>query len=158
MAKEINTEPAAEAPKRKLIAVKPSECKLNESANNTWRAIAARGVTREELRVSDYWSIVSANFLPFDLIRVVAEDRSYYAELLVIEAGRGYANVVELSYHDLPAIILSREGIPPNHEIEHLGPERLYVVKRIADGVILGEGFSSREAALQHLLSHASLR
>lgn len=154
--KELNTEPAA--PKKKFSPLKPSEVKLRESTNNDWRAIVPRGTARDDLLVSDLWSIVSANFLPLDLIRVVAEDRSYYAELLVIEAGRGYANIIELSFTNLPAIILSKDGIPPNHEIKHLGPDRLYVVQRLADGVILGEGFSSREAALAHLLSHASLR
>lgn len=159
MAKEVSdTTAAPEAKPRKLQPARPADTKLNESANNVWRHVAPRGVTREELRISDYWSIVSSNFLPFDLVRVIAEDRSYYAELLVLESGRGYASIVELSFHPLPAIILSRDGVPPNFDVFHAGPEKLYCVKRLSDGVLIGEGFSSRDAALQHLLSHASLR
>lgn len=139
-------------------ALPRNSLKLRESTNNTWRAIAPRGTPRERLLDSDFWSVVSESFLAYDVIAVIAEDRSYYAELLVLECGRGYASLVELNFHPLPALLVANDGLPPNHEIVHLGPDDLYGVRRCSDGVMLGKGFASRDEALAFLLDHATLR
>lgn len=141
-----------------MRAIRPSEFKLAETVNHRWRAIVSPGMQRERLCDSDLWSIVSSDMLAWDRIDVVAEDRSFFAELLVLEAGRGYANVIELGYKALPPIITNQDGLPPGHEITHGGPESLYVVRRLRDGVILGKGFPSRDEAVKFLLDHASLR
>jgi hypothetical protein len=159
MSKNISPDTApAEAPKKKFSPLKPSDVKLAESTNNTWRAVVPRGTTREDLLVSDLWSVMAHNFLSYDRINIVSETREFFAELLVIDAGRGYCSLVELSFTPLPAIIVANNDVPSNHSIEHCGPEKLYIVRRLSDGVILGEGFPSRDAALAHLISHASLR
>lgn len=145
-------------PRKLTVALPASALKLRESTNNTWRAVAPRGTSRERLLDSDFWSTVADKFLPYDTIAVVAEDRSYYCELLVLESGRGYAALIELNYHVLPALLVSNAGLPPNHEIIHLGPDELYAVRRCSDGVLLGKGFSSREEAVSFLLDHATLR
>lgn len=150
---------ATEIPRRKSSpALQKSALKLSESVNNRWRVVIARGTPRERLLDSDFWSVVSGDFLPFDTIACVDEGRTYYAELLVLEAGRGYAHLEELLYKALPPLIVANKDVPPNHEIVHLGPEELYAVRRISDGVLLGKGFASRNEALQFLLEHATLR
>lgn len=132
--------------------------KLRECANNSFRAVAARGVDRDRLLQSDYWACVSDLLHAYDEIHVVAEDRSFYATYLVLEAGRGYVALVELSWHPLPALLVSAEGLPPNHSILYGGAEDLFIVKRESDGVILGKNFSDKQTALSFLLDHASLR
>jgi len=155
MANSPSTDTATKQP---TAALSRSNFRLRESANNCFRAIAARGVTRERLLDSDYWATVAEMLVPYDKLYVVAEDRSYFAELLVLEAGRGYASVVELAYHPLPALLVTGDGLPPNHRIEHQGPDSLYAVIRTSDGVVLGKGFPSKQDALAFLLDHATLK
>ena len=142
----------------KLQALPRGNCRLRESVNNTWRAIIPRGTPQERLLESDFWVVVAGDFMPWDRIHAVAEDRSFYAELLVIDAGRGYARIEPLGIHTLAPIVTSQAGLPPGHEIVHAGPDKLYCVRRIKDGVLLGEGFPSKDEALRFLLDHASLR
>lgn len=139
-------------------ALRRDACKLREHANHEWRIVAARGVPRDRLCQSDYWSVVADQFLPYDKLFIISEGRDWYAEALVLECGRGYASVIELCFHPLPALLVSGEGLPPNHEIYHAGPDKRYCVKRCSDGVVMGEGFNSRDEAVEFLISHASLR
>lgn len=148
----------APAKPRKPIALQKSALKLREFTNAHWRAVIPRNTPRERLLDSDFWAVVANDFQPFDIVCCVAEDRAYYAEILVIECGRGYASLVELNFTPLPALLVTTAGLPPGFEIYHAGPEKLYCIKRVADGVSMGEGFPSREKALEHLLDHASLR
>lgn len=139
-------------------ALQRSALKLRESTNNSWRIVAPRGTTRERLQEADFYAVVGDLFLAFDKLHVIAEDRSYYWEGLVLDSGRGYANVVELSFHPLPALLVCQDSLPSNHEIVHLGADDLYGVKRMSDGILLGKGFPSRQAAVDFLLDHATLR
>lgn len=157
MSEAVST--VAETPRPKNTpALQRSALKLRESTNNSWRIVAPRGTTRERLQDSDFYSVVGDLFLPFDKMHVIAEDRSFYCEFLILDSGRGYASVVELSYHPLPALLVCQDALPSNHEILHLGADDLYGVRRLSDGILLGKGFTSRQAAVDFLLDHATLR
>lgn len=136
-----------------------SNCKLREHANNEWRIIVDAGTPPERVCDSEYHATVAGDYLPFDKLFLIWADSSRYMELLVLACGKGYARLEVLLDKALPAIVVSQQGLPPNHEIVHLGPDvdQMYAVRRMSDGVFLGKGFTSREAALDHLLAHASL-
>ncbi|MCX2816002.1 MULTISPECIES: hypothetical protein [unclassified Pseudomonas] len=146
----------------KVKALPRSAITFNETRNNTWSAVIPRGTTKEMLVLSALWSVVCDQWHAFDRVNCILEDRSAYAELLVLDAGRGYANVILLSYHPLPALLVSEAGLPPGFEIFYAGPienaSRGYSVKRLCDGVIMTQGHSSRELALAALLDSATLR
>lgn len=142
----------------KNAALSRADIKLHESTNNIWRAIVPRGTQRERLLDSDLWATIAHDFLPYDKVIVVEAGRAFYAELLILEAGRGYCHLEELSFHALPPLIVANTGMVPNHEICHLGPDDLYGVRRLSDGVMLGKGFRSSEEAMVFLTEHASLR
>ncbi|MNJ35271.1 hypothetical protein D3C77_300020 [compost metagenome] len=135
---------------------------FHESRNNTWSSIIPAGTTKERLLQSGLWSVVSDQFHAFDRINCIWADRSGYAELLVVDAGRGFCNVILLNYHQLPALLVSEQGLPPGFDIYFDGPitndEGGYCVKRIADGVLMVKGKSSRDLALAELLDSATLR
>ncbi|WP_024301974.1 hypothetical protein [Pseudogulbenkiania sp. MAI-1] len=148
-----------ETPRRpRLAALTRDRCKLNESVNNCWRAVVPNNITREQLILSDLWSVVSQFFNAYDTIRVVDEGRRFYAELLVLNCGRGYAEIIELSFHELPAMLTSQEGLPPNFSIDYMGPEKQYQIKRLSDGVIFRDGFASKADAVAYLLSHNAVQ
>lgn len=149
-------EPQAET--RRPTALSRDSMKLRETTNNTWRAVVKRGTSREMLTCSDLWAAVAETLLPFDKISVVDEARTYYAELLCLDSGRGHATIVELSFHPLPMVLAVAGAIPAGFSIDYSGPDRLFVVLRLADSVVMGEGFQTKEDALAYLLDHNSLR
>ncbi|SMF04070.1 hypothetical protein [Pseudogulbenkiania subflava] len=147
-----------ENPRKKTPPLMRNAFKLRETANNSWRAVADRGVTRERLLDSDYWSVVSQDMLPFDTISVIAADRSFYAELLITDCGRGYCHVEELLFKPLMPLLVINDKLPPGFSISYDGPDSQWTVHRLCDGVIMGTNFPNRDAALTHLLDHATLR
>jgi hypothetical protein len=79
-----------------------------------------------------------------------------------VDAGRGFCTVILLNYHQLPALLVSEQGLPPGFDVYFDGPinngEGGYCVKRVSDGVLLVRGKPNRDEALAELLDSATLR
>ncbi|UVJ46216.1 hypothetical protein NVV94_12150 [Pseudomonas sp. LS1212] len=159
MANSPSTE-TAEAPAEKIIPLYRSAITFNESRNNVWSAVVPRNTSKERLLQSGLWSVVSDQFRPFDRVNVIYEDRSGYAELLVVDAGRGFCTMQLLHFYPLPALLTSTEGLPPGFSIDYRGPDQecQWCVTRLADNVMMVRGKPSRDAALAELLDSATLR
>ena len=159
-----STETAAtpDLPPLKIKPLTRSAVAFFDSRHNNWSAIVPRGTTKEMVTLSALWSVVSDQFHSYDRVFALWEDRSACAELLVLDAGRGHANMVLLSYHPLPALLVSEAGLPPGFDIYYAGiienDSGGYCVKRICDGVLMVKGKSNREEALAELLGSATLR
>ncbi|MNE07663.1 hypothetical protein D3C80_1002900 [compost metagenome] len=153
---------ATELPPIKIKPLARSAMLFHETRNMDWSVVIPRGTTREMLTLSALWSVVSDQWHAFDRVYCIGEARDFYAELLVLDAGRGYANVILLSYHALPALLVSEAGLPPGFECFYAGPivndEGGYQVKRLCDGCLIVRGKPNKEAAIAALLDHASLR
>lgn len=158
MTTPVNIDATLDTPPVRIVPVPRSAQKLVSIVNNQWRVILPRGVTRETLTASALWSVCSQDMTPGDLYFVQDEARSFFAILLVLDAGRGYANMHEVLYTPLPALVVAGGGLPPNFEIRHEGLEKGYCVIRLSDGVVYGTNFTSYEDARQYLLDHATLR
>lgn len=158
MSNNLSIEPAA--PKIKALA--RSAMVLHEYRQNTWSVVLPRGTTREMLVLAAPWTVVSDQFHPYDRVYALEESRAFYAELLVLDAGRGYCTMVELSYHPLPVLLVSEAGLPPGFDIFYAGPVENdnggYCVKRLTDNVIMTSGHPNRESARAALLDSATLR
>ncbi|UVJ44996.1 hypothetical protein NVV94_05280 [Pseudomonas sp. LS1212] len=160
MAKDLQDQVEAPAPKIKSLV--RSAVTFHASRNNDWSAIIERGTTKEMLVLSGVWAVVSDLFNRYDRVNAIWADGSAYAELLVLDAGRGYCNVQLLNYYPLPALLVSEAGLPPGYEIFFAGPIENgtggYCCKRLCDGVLMTQGQPSRDAALAELLGSATLR
>ncbi|MBU3055846.1 hypothetical protein [Pseudomonas indica] len=149
-----------------LAAIKPlkrSAVSLDESRCATWFAVVPRGTPRNSLTQPGLWAVVSDRMHAFDAIRAVCEDRSFYADLLVLDAGRGYANTHLLAFHPLPALVATEASLPVGFECAYHGPVQTngsggWCVKRIADGVLMIQAKATEREAMDALLDHASLR
>jgi hypothetical protein len=154
--------PSTETAEAKITPLTRSAVSFHESRNNNWSAVVPPGTTKERLLQSGLWSVVSDTFHAYDRINVIWADRSGYAELLVIDCGRGFCNVILLNYHQLPALLVSEQGLPPGFDIYFDGPitngEGGYCVKRLSDGCLLVRGKPNRDEALKELLDSATLR
>jgi len=160
MSKDLKDQADMEVPAAKIVPLVRSAINFQEARNNSWSAVVPRHTSKERLLQSGLWSVVSDQFRAFDRVYVIWEDRSAYAELLVIDAGRGFCSMLLLNHWSLPALLVSTEGLPPGFEISYKGPDQdaQWCVVRIADGVMMVKGQPSRDAALALLLDSATLR
>lgn len=160
MSKSLQDQVDSEVPAAKIVPLVRSAINFQEARNNSWSAVVPRHTSKERLLQSGLWSVVSDQFRAFDRVYVIYEDRSAYAELLVIDAGRGFCNMLLLNYWSLPALLVSTEGLPPGFEISYKGPDAdcQWCCVRLADGVMMVKGKPSRDAALAELLESATLR
>ncbi|BAK76675.1 hypothetical protein NH8B_1859 [Pseudogulbenkiania sp. NH8B] len=145
------------------VPKKPTACpknhlKIAESVFANWFLGIPRGTTREQVLMPDFHAVVSDQYHAYDRITAVAEDRSFMMELMVMDSGRGWAHVIELSYHRLPVLLALGDSLPSGFEIEYRGVDNGYCAIRLCDNVVIASGCSSRAEAVQRLLDHSTLR
>lgn len=152
-----------EAPAAKLTPLTRSAVTFAEARNNSWQAIVPAGTTAETLIQSGLWSVVADQFRAYDRVACIEASRRFYAELLVLDCGRGFCSMILLNLWPLPALLVSNEALPAGFDAFYAGPLDSnggggYCVKRLADNVLLVKGKPNRDAALEELLLHATLR
>lgn len=141
------------APKpRKLHA---SRCQLAEQARNVYSAVLESGTTMDELKEPSFWAHVSGpkNFRPMDRIEVMPEDGTFWAELLVLNAGPMFAKVYVMRHHEIGEVGTS--SLSDAFQIGWKGPVRQYAVIRAKDNTIMQDKFASRETAMGWLAENA---
>ena len=148
----MSTKPAAEtsapaplAPPRSLIA---SRFQNAEHARTVWRVVAEEGTTLAEVCKPIFWAHVAHTMARFDKIEILADDETWYAELMVRDCGRGFASTVVLSHIEFDA----NEGDKPvsaeGFEIGWKGVKRRFVVIREADRTLVKEELPTKAAAM----------
>lgn len=137
-----------------------SRFKLADYKRNEFRVSPEHGTTLEDIQKPEFWSHVAAHLASFDTIEVIPEDGSFYAELLVITAGKQFATVKLLRHVDLEGKAAKKDLAPdtqlhPDYKIEWKGPTAKFCVIRI-DGEKMAEGLANKDEAtawLQDFLS-----
>lgn len=114
------------------------------------------GTTLEEILRPEYWANVASRLnvnrpddfkhVP-DVIRVCPADSSWYAELLVVNAGALAARVVLKEHIEIAKIAAAAVKVPTGYKIEHRGKGG-WRVTRVSDGAVLKDGFESEAAAV----------
>jgi hypothetical protein len=126
---------------------------LAEHRRNVFDVIPEHGTPFDEILKEGYWAHVSAKMKPGDRVEVRAEDGSYYAELIVQDAGRLYAKVAVLTHVKLDSVDVTEGGLAANGlEVAWKGPQLKWCVLRGKDR--LKEGMD-KGAAVQWMNSHA---
>jgi hypothetical protein len=121
-----------------------------------YQACPENGVSFEDVLQPEFWSHVADKLKPTDRIEVLAEDGSYFAELLVIDAGRLYAKVavlrfVELASSEVPADLA---GDLAEFKVEFKGPVLKHVVVRQSDKQYVQEGIARKADAEAWIREH----
>lgn len=129
-----------------MTQLQPARLKNAENERQQHFVVPEHGTPFDALLDPAYWAHVSMKFRPCDLIEVHAEDGSYYARLLVRDAGKLYAKVAKLEYVELDKVeVLQAAGkILDGHEVKWRGPLHKWCVVRGAD--VLKDGMSKAEA------------
>lgn len=128
-----------------MTQAQPSRLKLSVDENNSWTFYPEIGTPFETLLEPGFWAHVSAKFKPYDEIRVIAEDGDYYARLLVLDAGKLYAKVKKLEFHDLGKVEVMQTGpVLEGHFVKWRGPLHKWCVLRGND--VLKDSMTKEEA------------
>lgn len=107
------------------------------------------GTPYEDLLRPEFWTHIGHLFQPGYRIEVYPEDSAYYAELLVLNAGPRFAQVVELRHVPLNATE-TRVAASAECFVEWAGPAHRFRVRRQSDGEIMQTGFQTRDLAIQY--------
>lgn len=143
---------AAKAEVKPLIHLAPSRMTQAEFSRVIYSVTCESGTTIDQLLESSYWAHVGAKFKPGDRIEVMPDDREFFAELLVMAAGRLYADMTLLRAVDLDKPKAVEGGIP--YEVEHAGDHAKWRVRQ--GKLVLKEGFQSKAQAAKWAKNHAN--
>lgn len=117
----------------------------------------AHDVTLERVMQTDFWAHVGGKLRPFDRITLMAEDRTWMAELVVLSAGKGFARMHLLQRFDL---VESADELEAGEAdalpltVKWNGPAEKWVVIRKADQQKLKVGMDSKTDAESFALNY----
>ena len=140
----------------------PPNCMQEAAYQYTdWAVMAPNGLKAENLLVPGFWALYATKMRPFDEIRARAEDGTWMARFVVLEAGRTWARVHQLELHNLgtqdvsltKAVAQNLEEARKAFNVVHRGP-RAWSVVRIADKHVMHEGEQTKDAANAWLDGH----
>jgi hypothetical protein len=112
-------------------------------SRNVWAATPTHDTKYEDLFAPEYWAHIAVRARPGDFIEVFAEDGSYWAQLIVLSAGRQALSVAEIQRRDLQrgnALPEAGSGVI----VEWKGPHLKYCVLRTKDNERVSEKHESR--------------
>lgn len=135
------------------MSILSKSIKLAEHVRQCYSACPASGVGPEDILDPKYWVHVSANLRPGDKIEILPEDSEWYAELIVLNAGRFGAKVAFILE---PVMLSASETVADNDEfdVRWSGPHSKFRVVRMADKSVIKDGFQTKEEGETWLKSH----
>ena len=119
-----------------------------EFCRKAYRVSVPPNVKSEDLTRPAFWAHVAKDLRRGDMIEVLAEDNSFYAEVLVRSARRTDATVSMLRFQKLDKPVLEKSDTE-GYEIIFRGGRAKHTVMRNTD--IIKEGFGTYEEAELYL-------
>lgn len=125
-----------------------------EYLRTVWYADAEQGMVPEDLLEPAAWANIAAQCKPLDIIQVGADDASWWAEYLVVDAHNLWLKVRLLRKEIVEATPnKARPGQQAEYTVKYRGVKKWSVVRK-GDNAIIKDGFQTREDADEHLNSH----
>lgn len=142
------------ATKKRVVYAMPEHMQLAEQWRQDFVVHVPEEHTVDDLLDSAYWAHVAAEraLQRFDRIEARAEGGEWVAELIVVNAGRNWAQMKLIAKHDMVASS-GKPSVEPKHTVKLRGPAKWCVV-RIADGAVLQERLDTRQAAELAMLQY----
>lgn len=143
--------------KKRDVKFSPSGLIPAEHVSMTYAVTSDYGVTKEDILTPSYWAHVAQKLRARDIIRVLAEDGAFYAELLVTAADKTWAKVVITNFIDF-----NTEGKLTSEQVELVGkdyevrfvPTKKWCVIRKSDRAMVVESLHSKDDANSWLSIH----
>ena len=124
--------------------IMPHRFLVGQGARNVWRAHIENGHTCANLQEPEYWKHMARRLTPGDLIEVLAENGSFYGELLVRACDKSWAKVAVISWHDFDEAVIESTKL----DVAWKGPVNKHCVVRLSDGEILAKSFQTKDEGL----------
>jgi hypothetical protein len=112
-----------------MTQLTPRRFKPSNSVRNQWHVEPEFGTPPEALLDPAYWAHVSAQLRRGDIICALSEDNTYFSELLVIDAGKLFAKVIQLRCVQITAAQMLNVTVPEGYEIKFRGPKKWSVLR-----------------------------
>jgi 16S rRNA U1498 N3-methylase RsmE len=122
---------------------------------NRWTIVQPVGASVEDCLDPGYWAHVASKLRVGDEIRVLNDEMTHYAVLLVVESDRLWAKVAILNQASL-TVGSVKPGDDYAVEVEYAGPHHMHRVYRMRGGQkeVLSHGHQSKDAALRAAAEH----
>lgn len=117
-----------------------------EFARNVFHVKAPVGITIEDITNPEFFSHVAARLHSGDRIELVAEDLSFFMEVIVLDARANYARVSILRQVAIAAPVAAGPA-SDTYTIKWGSAEAKFRVIRKSDKVVMKEGFASKADA-----------
>lgn len=120
--------------------------KLAEHARNVHIVSVPAGVAFDEVAVPSYWAHVAHQIKPKDRLELWAEDRSWFADAIVVKASRLEVHIRKVAYLDMDAAVETVAARKDGYHVDFGGPVDMYRVIRNGDARIMTLGLTKPEA------------
>lgn len=141
------------AAERKVTQMEQPRFKGVEFMRSEYLCTAHPNTTPEDLLAPEYWAHISAQLRPRDRIEAWANDGSWMAEYVVLEAGRNWARLHLLQVYHFTSgdqAMTQADAMSP-YEITFRGPHAKWSVVRKSDRQVVHEGAETARAAAEWL-------
>jgi hypothetical protein len=135
------------------ISLPPNRLQRAEHYCVHYAVVLPGGVLLDTALMPEYWAHVGRQLRRHDMVRIIPEDGSYFAEALVLDAGSGFAKVK----------LLRRESLEETSEetgdlvtlfVKYNGPHDKWTVIRKSDGEKLKTGAAEKADAERWMSDH----
>jgi len=135
------------------VSLNVTRLKQAEQYCTAYAAVLPHDQSLDDALNPEYWANVAATLRQHDTIRIIPEDGSYFAELLVLDAARGYAKVKVLRHVPLDEVA-EETAAPSGFTVKFNGPHDRWTVIRDVDKEKLKTGFVEKTGAQRWLDDH----
>jgi hypothetical protein len=112
----------------------PSRLQTAAHYFTNYAVVLPDGVSFDDALDPGFWAHLGDKLRQHDTIRVIPEDGTYFAELLVIAAGRGFAKVKTLRHVGLTDDEISETEVPEGIVVKWRGPHAKWCIERVIGG------------------------
>lgn len=125
--------------------------RVADSTLGRFDAKVEAGTTKDDILRPEYWSHVAELMTPWSEITVRTDDGTWYAKLLVLDCGRGWAKMQLLNMWSLTTVDVAQSqsspGTADDYDIIWKGGTRKHIVQRKSDQVVIHEGEHRKDSA-----------
>ena len=136
------------ADKVRVPQLMPNSIEEAAQKRNIWQITPEPGVTVDDILKKEYWAHTSGCLTPGDRIEAIPQDRSYYAEFIVLGKDKHWATVkllgpvIQIFENQEEAEAVADTG----YTVAFAGPHKWRVVRN-NDKQVMSKGHDSREQA-----------
>ena len=141
-------------PERKIQQLEPVRMQDAEFKRLEKVCVAQPNTLPDDLLRQDYWAHVAPTLMPWTRIEARADDATWMADLVVLEAGRNWANVRMLHVYYFTDVDMAKTnaaiqaeyaGLP--YEVKYRGEHSKWSVLRKSDQAVMHEEEGTKAGA-----------